>query len=133
MKTRGALIWVRTLTVLCLFGAGCSSVGGPSGSQGYAIGVPANAVVVTTSTNAVGRVTSSGNGLVRGFHQYDIRGRATAVQHVMDNWSYVYTNTYGYPQSVVAATGPKEDSSRFRSTGVATAADHLKRSTAGRT
>jgi RHS repeat-associated protein len=91
--------------LLLLLAGGCGGSGGNTASNGYAIGQPANAVLVNTSANAIGRASESGNGLSRTFTQYDVRGRPTALQHVMDNWSYVYSNTYGYPQAAVSGPG----------------------------
>jgi RHS repeat-associated protein len=95
------------LALLLTFGTSCGGLSGEAvRTRGYAVGQPASAVLVNTSSNAVGRLSESGNGLARTFHQYDVRGRSTSVQRVMDDWSYVYASTYGYPQNVVAAAGP---------------------------
>jgi RHS repeat-associated protein len=65
------------------------------------LAVPAGAI--DTASNAIGRLTSSGNGATRTFYEYDMRGRAVATQHVHDGRSFVFKTQYGYPQ---AAAGP---------------------------
>jgi YD repeat-containing protein len=93
MRRIAPLVWL-------LGGAGC--LGGPD-SDGLGVGV--SAAAINTTANQVGRLTMSGNGLAVTYHQYDLRGRAAAEQHALSSVSYVYTNTYGYPQSTTVS-GP---------------------------
>jgi RHS repeat-associated protein len=90
-----------TLCVACAgaLHTGCSSdVAGPS----ELLGTAAEAVLVNTTVNQVGRLTSSGAGALRSYTQYDALGRATAVQHALDQTSYVYKTIYGYPQTALS-------------------------------
>jgi RHS repeat-associated protein len=50
---------------------------------------------VDTTSNQIGRVTSSGAGGLRVYYQYDPRGRPTATQHALETAGYVFTTTYG--------------------------------------
>ena len=63
-------------------------------------------ISVNVSANQLGRVTSSGNGDSRTFHEYDALGREVHIQHVMDGASYLSGKTYGYPQNPTTTTGP---------------------------
>ena len=86
--------------LLCLLPAACSQNSGDSDLVSMSA-----ALSINTSVNQIGRMTSSGNGGMRAFHQYDALGREAGLQNVLDKTSYVSTNTYGYPQSGVAVTG----------------------------
>jgi YD repeat-containing protein len=81
----------------------CSSTGGDQAGVGIAksaLGSPAtqNIVAQYGAANQIGQLTHAGNGMYRTFNVYDAQGRATHTQHVMDDWSYTYATTYGYPQ-----------------------------------
>src|SRR5262245_31097581 len=78
-----------------------------------AIGAAATSVVIDTSQNQGGRLTTSGNGLKRTFNQYDAVGRQPVVQHVVGDASYVYTTSYGYPQGSASGPGTVVTSSQF--------------------
>ena len=53
---------------------------------------------VNTSANAIGRLTSAGNGQIRRFYEYDALGRAVRTEHRLDAGAYVFATTFGYPQ-----------------------------------
>jgi hypothetical protein len=55
-------------------------------------------------TNQIGRITAHGNGAAHAFHGYDARGRELATQHILNNASYTYAMTYGFPCSAAACT-----------------------------
>jgi RHS repeat-associated protein len=96
----------RGLTVLMwgLLSAGCGGSPG-QGSSGEHTAVAGEAVSLSiTLANEVGRLVSSGNGQARQFYAYDIRGRATAVEHVVDSTPYVFSSTYGFQCSSSACT-----------------------------
>ena len=95
--------------VVVLCAAACAGVQSDSGfsqKTQAAVSGPANTIVVDLSSNQIGRLTHQGNGLVRSYSQYDSLGRVTKSQHVIGNSSYVYTQTYGYPNGTAAANGP---------------------------
>jgi YD repeat-containing protein len=73
------------------------------------IGQPANTNILATdgTANQIGHVTHEGNGMYRVFHEYDALGRSTKSQHVMDDWSHIYSEAYGYPQGSVSGPGSK--------------------------
>src|SRR5205085_6798293 len=58
----------------------------------------AAALSIDASANQIGRLTSSGTGPLRIYHQYDRSGRMLAQEHVADGTSYVFRSIYGYPQ-----------------------------------
>jgi RHS repeat-associated protein len=103
-NARATQVWQVRLILVLMTGA-CSTTPNATSGRGYAIGQPANAILVNVSGHSIGRASEAGNGQVRTFSQYDARGRSSAVQHVMDDWSYVYSNTYGYPQGAVSGPG----------------------------
>ncbi len=53
---------------------------------------------VNTSANAIGRLTSTGDGRARRFFEYDPLGRAARTEHRLDGGVYLYATTFGYPQ-----------------------------------
>jgi RHS repeat-associated protein len=99
-----ARLWLRLFSgVAVAAGLPAACSGGhadPLGATTDAVlGGPATAIVVNTGTNAIGRLTQSGNSLVQAFQQYDALGRAAKVQHVIGNTSYLYATAFGYPQT----------------------------------
>lgn len=68
------------------------------------VGSTRQEIAVNVTANQIGRVTSTGNGHYRTFHAYDVLGRPTETQHVMDTRFYVYQASYGYPDA--SFTGP---------------------------
>jgi RHS repeat-associated protein len=107
----------RTALLVALTAIGC----GDSHGSGEATAQTAAAVSLSiTLANEVGRLVSGGNGLARRYFAYDARGRATAVEHVLDNTPYVFTSTYGFQCSsnactttTTAANGPAVVASTF--------------------
>jgi RHS repeat-associated protein len=93
---------MRWVTLVSLVTTGCGigeiTVGGPKHgvADTQVVGSPDAGIIVNTTTFPIGRLTRMGNGLYRSINQYDALGRTTAVQHVMENVSYVYETTFGY-------------------------------------
>jgi RHS repeat-associated protein len=101
MMHRTAARGVLTVLLVALAAIGC----GDSHDSGERTGQTAAAVSLgITLANEVGRLVSSGNGLARRYYAYDLRGRATTVEHVLDNTPYVFTSTYGFQCSSSACT-----------------------------
>lgn len=100
---RSKLVW-RSMQWLAAVGAGLSlaspSCGGEPHSPATATASPA-ALLINTTANQIGRLTSAGTGAMRVYTQYDALGRATATQYVMDQTSYVFKNVFGYPQTAL--------------------------------
>jgi RHS repeat-associated protein len=99
---RSCMTRTLAVTIGFLITAGCGvgkvTVGSPQQGKAntQAVGSPDAGIIVNTTTNQIGRLTRMGNGLYRSLNQYDALGRDTAVQHVMENVSYVYETTFGY-------------------------------------
>src|SRR5262245_2001784 len=75
-------------------------------SVGTGTGVHRANTTINTSSNQVGRVTSTGNSDFRSAFQYDALGRAIAVEYDFDGTPpAVYHTTYGYPQGAVGGPG----------------------------
>jgi RHS repeat-associated protein len=102
LHKRGTMRRTRWVPIIFLILTGCGigeiTVGNPKHGTAntQAVGTPDAGIVIDTTTNQFGRLTRMGNGLYRFINQYDDLGRATAVQHVMENVSYVYEATFGY-------------------------------------
>ena len=94
------------LTVLigALAAAGCGDARGRDGSGEQTAQLAEAVSLNITLANEVGRLVSGGNGLARRYYAYDVRGRATAVEHVLDNTPYVFSSTYGFQCSSSACT-----------------------------
>ena len=97
------------LVALAIAASACGQKNDPpiaASSSALSVGTPANYIAVDIASNQTGRLTSAGNGLYRKWNQYDVMGRPSAVQHIIGDESYLYTSTFGYPRSDVAAAGP---------------------------
>ncbi len=71
-------------------------------------------LTINTTNNQIGRLTSTGNGQVRRFFEYDALGRAARTEHRMGGGAYVFATTFGYPQgSGVAGPGTVPRSQSF--------------------
>ena len=57
------------------------------------------------NTNQLGRLSSVGNGSMRVSYAYDNLGRSAGTVHQVDGASYVYLNSYGYPQNAGSTPG----------------------------
>ncbi len=55
-------------------------------------------LTVNVAANPIGRLTSTGNGQIRRFYEYDALGRAVRTEHRLEGGVYVFTTTFGYPQ-----------------------------------
>src|ERR1700722_17149762 len=95
---RGAL--AALLVALAAMGCGGDSSGSGERTTQTAAALSLN----ITLANEVGRLVSGGTGLTMTYYAYDGRGRATAVEHVLDNAPYVFTSTYGFQCSSNACT-----------------------------
>jgi RHS repeat-associated protein len=83
-----------------LFAASCGGQVDPNAEGGDSAAV----TLSISLTNQIGRVTAHGNGAAHAFHSYDGRGRELGTQHILNNASYTYTMTYGFPCSAAACT-----------------------------
>src|SRR5262245_9805395 len=82
----------------CILAAACGS--GPAARE--QTGLRSSVVSISVEANQIGRMTSSGSGPVRTYHQYDALGRVVVRQHAIEGKSYIYRSTYGYAQSGAA-------------------------------
>jgi RHS repeat-associated protein len=97
---RGGLAALLVTLAATSCGGGSPTSGEPTGQSEQAVSL---GIVLAYE---VGRVVSDGNGLARTYNTYDARGRATGVEHVLDNAAYIFRSTYGFPCSGNACTAP---------------------------
>jgi RHS repeat-associated protein len=97
---------VQVIAVLTCGATGCGSRGAQLGEiVSAAVGAGSGSAPAFSQTNLVGRMASTGNGLARTYHCYDARGRSVATEHVLDDASYFYYTSYGFPCASDACTG----------------------------
>jgi YD repeat-containing protein len=60
---------------------------------------------VDTTSNQIGRLTTSGNADARAAYQYDALGRPTATEHDFEGNQKIFTTTYGYSQGAPGGPG----------------------------
>jgi RHS repeat-associated protein len=68
--------------------------------------VATESLAVDVGAFARGRLTSMGNGATRRFYEYDTLGREAKTEHVLEGSSFVFVQSYGYPQNPGTTAGP---------------------------
>jgi RHS repeat-associated protein len=88
----------KGLVVFALLGASCAGrISASAGRRGYA--------AVDTTSNQIGRLTTSGDSNSRTSYAYDALGRVVGTEHDYEANRFVFQSAYGYPQGTSPGPG----------------------------